>query len=172
MVGKIVNDQVQNVTDDEIDVYVDSAGQKIVGVPQSGKYKLEIIARAAGTMDYSVAEFASDGSGLIGKTDYRAVTLNQADHFYGITESMFYNGEEHNSYRLLKENTEIELAEYQDTLTSYLINASAEGHGTVEGSKAAIRGDFAKLTAKPDSGYRFVGWYDKDGNCVSKELEF
>ena len=25
MVGKIVNDQVQNVTDDEIDVYVDSA---------------------------------------------------------------------------------------------------------------------------------------------------
>ena len=44
-----------------------------------------------------------------------------------------YNGEEHNSYRLLKENTEIELAEYQDTLTSYLINASAEGHGTVEG---------------------------------------
>ena len=172
MVGKIVNDQVQNVTDDEIDVYVDSAGQKIVGVPQNGKYKLEIIARAAGTMDYSVAEFASDGSGLIGKTDYRAVTLNQADHFYGITESMFYDGEEHNSYRLLKENTEIELAEYQDTLTSYLINASAEGHGTVEGSKAAIRGDFAKLTAKPDSGYRFVGWYDKDGNCVSKELEF
>ncbi len=83
----------KNVTDDEIDVYVDSAGQKIVGVPQSGKYKLEIIARAAGTMDYSVAEFASDGSGLIGKTDYRAVTLNQADHFYGITESMFYNGE-------------------------------------------------------------------------------
>ena len=64
------------------------------------------------------------------------------------------------------------MAEYQDTLTSYLINASAEGHGTVEGSKAAIRGDFAKLTAKPDSGYRFVGWYDKDGNCVSKELEF
>ena len=172
MVGKIVNDQVQNVTDDEIDVYIDSAGQKIVGVPQNGKYKLEIIARAAGTMDYSVAEFASDGSGLIGKTDYRAVTLNQADHFYGITESMFYDGEEHNSYRLLKENTEIELAEYQDTLTSYLINASTAGHGTVEGSKAAIRGDFAKLTAKPDSGYRFVGWYDKDGNCVSKELEF
>ena len=172
MVGKIVNDQVQNVTDDEIDVYVDSAGQKIVGVPQNGKYKLEIIARAAGAMDYSVAEFASDGSGLIGKTDYRAVTLNQADHFYGITESMFYDGEEHNSYRLLKENTEIELAEYQDTLTSYLINASAEGHGTVEGSKAAIRGDFAKLTAKPDSGYCFAGWYDKDGNCVSKELEF
>ena len=172
MVGKIVNDQVQNVTDDEIDVYIDSAGQKIVGVPQNGKYKLEIIARAAGAMDYSVAEFASDGSGLIGKTDYRAVTLNQADHFYGITESMFYDGEEHNSYRLLKENTEIELAEYQDTLTSYLINASAEGHGTVEGSKAAIRGDFAKLTAKPDSGYCFAGWYDKDGNCVSKELEF
>ena len=34
------------------------------------------------------------------------MTLNQADHFYGITESMFYNGEEHNSYRLLKENTD------------------------------------------------------------------
>ena len=62
------------------------------------------------------------------------------------------------------------MAEYQDTLTSYLINASAEGHGTVEGSKAAIRGDFAKLTAKPDSGYRFVGWYDKDAIVYQKNL--
>ena len=64
-------------------------------------------------MDYSVAGLRQMVRVLIGKTDYRAVTLNQADHFYGITESMFYNGEEHNSYRLLKENTEIELAEYQ-----------------------------------------------------------
>lgn len=171
-VGSIINDQPQTVSDDEIDVYIDAAGQKIVGVPQNGKYKLEIIARAAGTMDYSVAEFASDGSGLIGKTDYRGVTLNQADHFYGITESLFYDGEEHNSYRLLKENTEITSEEYQDTMTSYLINTSAEGHGTVDGNKYAIRGDFAKLIARPDTGYEFTGWYDADGNCVSKDSEF
>ena len=172
MVGSIINDQPQNVTDDEIDVYIDAAGQKIVGVPQNGKYKLEIIARDAGTMDYSVAEFASDGSGLIGKTDYRAVTLHQADHFYGITESLFYDGEEHNSYRLLKENTEIASEEYQDTMTSYLVNTSVEGHGTVEGNKQAIRGDFVKLIARPDTGYEFTGWYDADGNCVSKDSEF
>lgn len=172
MVGSIINDQPQNVTDDEIDVYIDAAGQKIVGVPQNGKYKLEIIARAAGTMDYSVAEFASDGSGLIGKTDYRAVTLHQADHFYGITESLFYDGEEHNSYRLLKENTEIASEEYQDTMTSYLVNTSVEGRGTVEGNKQAIRGDFAKLIARPDTGYEFAGWYDADGNCLSKDSEF
>lgn len=171
-VGSIINDQPQNITDDEIDVYIDAAGQKIVGVPQDGKYKLEIIARAAGTMDYSVAEFAPDGSGLIGKTDYRAVVLHQADHFYGITESLFYDGEEHNSYRLLKENTEIASEEYQDTMTSYLINTSVEGHGTVEGNKQAIRGDFAKLIARPDTGYEFAGWYDADGNCVSKDSEF
>ena len=172
MVGSIINDQPQNVTDDEIDVYIDAAGQKIVGVPQNGKYKLEIIARAAGTMDYSVAEFASDGSGLIGKTDYRAVTLHQADHFYGITESLFYDGEEHNSYRLLKENSEIASEEYQDTMTSYLVNTSVEGRGTVEGNKQAIRGDFAKLIARPDTGYEFAGWYDADGNCLSKDSEF
>ena len=171
-VGSIINDRPQNVSDDEIDVYIDTAGQKIVGVPQNGKYKLEIIARAAGTMDYSVAEFASDGSGLIGKTDYRAVVLHQADHFYGITESLFYDGEEHNSYRLLKENTEITSEEYQDTMTLYLINTSVEGHGTVEGNKYAIRGDFAKLIARPDTGYEFAGWYDADGNCVSKDAEF
>lgn len=173
MVGSIINDQPQNVTDDEIDVYIDAAGQKIVGVPLNSKYKLEIIARAAGTMDYSVAEFASDGSGLIGKTDYRAVTLHQADHFYGITESLFYDGEEHNSYRLLKENTEIASEEYQDTMTSYLVNTSVEGRGgTVEGNKQAIRGDFAKLIARPETGYEFAGWYDADGNCVSKDSEF
>lgn len=172
MVGNIINNQPQNVTDDEIDVYIDVAGQKIVGVPLNSKYKLEIIARASGTMDYSVAEFASDGSGLIGKTDYRAVTLNQADHFYGITESLFYDGVEHNSYRLLKENTEIASEEYQDTMTSYLVNTSVEGHGTVEGNKQAIRGDFVKLIARPNTGYEFTGWYDADGNCVSKDSEF
>lgn len=172
MVGKIQNDQVQNITDNKIRAYIDSAGQKIVGVPQNGKYKLEIIARDAGSMDYSVAEFASDGSGLIGKTDYRAVTLHDGDQFYGITESTHYNGEEHNSYRLLKENTDIDIDEYQNILVSYLINVSAEGHGTAEGNKSAIRGDFARLTANPDAGYRFVGWYDEKGNCVSTEAEF
>lgn len=172
MVGKIQNDTVQNITDNNITAYIDSAGQKIVGIPQNGKYKLEIIARDAGTMDYSVAEFASDGSGLIGKTDYRSVTLNQADHFYGITESMFYNGEEHNWYRLLKESSELEATEYQGTLTNYLINTSVEGRGTVEGSQSAIRGDFAKLIALPAAGCQFIGWYDENGNCVSKEPEF
>ena len=59
-----------------------------------------------------------------------------AKNFHGMINLNETGGE---LWDLLKENTEIELAEYQDTLTSYLINASAEGHGTVEGSKAAIR---------------------------------
>ena len=42
------------------------------------------------------------------------------------------------------------------------VDAASAGHGSVSGSKVLKKGKTMTLTAKPKSGYVFVGWFDDD----------
>ena len=42
------------------------------------------------------------------------------------------------------------------------VDAASVGHGSVSGSKVLKKGKTMTLTAKPKSGYVFVGWFDDD----------
>ena len=54
---------------------------------------------------------------------------------------------------------------------AYLITAEAENGGTAEGTGWYFAEDTVKLTAKPTSGYNFIGWYE-NGEFVSDKAEY
>lgn len=55
-----------------------------------------------------------------------------------------------------------------DVRVSY-VSGCDESMGTIAGSETADAGSAVKLSAVPNSGYRFIGWYDKqeNGNRIS-----
>ncbi len=57
------------------------------------------------------------------------------------------------------------------TPTSYRITVNANEGGYVSGSGDYNHGDIAEISAAPDNGYKFVGWYE-DGTLVSTSLNY
>ena len=57
------------------------------------------------------------------------------------------------------------------TPTSYRITVNANEGGSVSGSGDYNHGDTAEISATPDSGYKFAGWYE-DETLVSTSLNY
>ena len=52
------------------------------------------------------------------------------------------------------------------------ITIITNGHGTVQSPEYGIDGQVATLTAKPNDGYAFIGWYDRSGKLLSTNLTY
>ena len=52
------------------------------------------------------------------------------------------------------------------------ITIITNGHGTVQSPEYGIDGQVATLTAKPNEGYAFIGWYDRFGKLLSTNLTY
>lgn len=52
------------------------------------------------------------------------------------------------------------------------VSKECEGFGTVEGSGSYIVNETAVLKANPSDGYTFIGWYDANGNELSRSEEY
>ncbi|MBR6530574.1 MAG: InlB B-repeat-containing protein, partial [Clostridia bacterium] len=57
------------------------------------------------------------------------------------------------------------------TLNSYNVTVTGT-HTTVEGNGEYEYGASATLTATPEDGYHFIGWFDEGGNCVSENQSY
>lgn len=55
---------------------------------------------------------------------------------------------------------------------AYTVYVEAEKGGTVSGGKDVAAGESVKVTATPDKGYAFKGWYRPTGEKVSEEAEY
>jgi hypothetical protein len=56
--------------------------------------------------------------------------------------------------------------------TPVTVTAIAQTGGTVTGGGSYNAGDTVTLTAAPQEGYTFAGWYDRNGTFLSKELTY
>lgn len=52
------------------------------------------------------------------------------------------------------------------------INVSASEGGTVQGGGTFITGNSTTITAAPNEGYGFLGWYDAAGTLLSQDLSY
>ena len=53
----------------------------------------------------------------------------------------------------------------------YKVNISVEGNGEVSGINTYSVGEFAKVSAYPAEGEKFLGWY-QNGKLISKDAEY
>lgn len=165
VVGIIKDDKVQSCTDDQI--YLALLGEsKLVCIPEDAGYQIKIVAREAGVLSYSCQSI--DGNRReTERTNYYDIPLTAGQSFIARSKNHYA------ALELANEQGEPqETVPGQDTISTqaekYKVLLSIRGAGTVTGSDLYTKGDYASLTATPEEGYSFDGWYLK-GQKLSDE---
>ena len=165
VVGIIKDDKVQSCTDDQI--YLALLGEsKLVCIPEDAGYQIKIVAREAGVLSYSCQSI--DGNRReTERTNYYDIPLTAGQSFIARSKNHYA------ALELANEQGEPqETVPGQDIISTqaekYKVLLSIRGAGTVTGSDLYTKGDYASLTATPEEGYSFDGWYLK-GQKLSDE---
>ena len=175
-INMILKDTEGNVLayiNDEEEFFADGIyGEKIGDitqfyVPDYMQIVVEIEAYDEGTMNYSVEEL-SDGE-VIDRYNFYDMPLSKGSAFvnqippYLIQSAEDVQLETEGASILPDEQINTEGAE-----TVQVTFGDFEG-GTIIGETSYIRGDITRLSAVPESGWRFVSWHDADDNPISMQ---
>lgn len=167
IVASIENDTVTRTGNENVDVYVDENGDKYVFVLDDTEYQLRLTATDNGEMDCTVVSY-QQGQGKTSQSAFFDVPL--------------VNGESYIAPFSMQDDQYV-LQGNEGTLTpdvvingGELYNAAVHvaitGNGTVFGAAACYSvGDTAHLTAVPEEGSIFGGWY-ADGELVCRDREY
>ena len=167
LVASIVNDEVQEIEGSTICALVDENGQKVVILPLDEEFEIIVTATDDGTMSYQVEEYDILSGEATRIVNYCDVVIAKGDTFTGTA------GSGTDAEYSLTGETELtpdnELT--GDQIGKFTVTVSAEGNGTVTGGGLFTTGEYAMVTAKPDEGEEFLGWYVKDV-LVSSDAEY
>lgn len=175
LVAKIENDDYETFQNEHpeisLETFVDEKGEKRVLIPDDSDYRIEIIARDDGKMNYSVSEY-KNGEEIDKKVVYQNVPIAESDEFDAdVSEGA---SETSSEYNLIKNDTEeIEYTEelVGDNIENIEIDANVEGVGAVAGTGIYSKGDSVVLIAVTDTTSEFEGWYE-NGTLLSTEDSF
>ncbi len=157
----------------------------VVGFTEGKKYTFSawILAAKTTTGTAKVAMYPASTDGIPGETfntgrielkegEWKKISASfvaTADHVGKTAGFRFQLAElDSTNYATLIYMDNLNIVESDDTSVSYDITVTSDGNGTVTGSGTYKENDTATLTATPDKGYIFVGWYN-DTTLLSKE---
>ncbi len=158
----------------------ESGDAKIIDSYTPDKLSFSITGTDYGTMSCSVETYES-GSIAVGRTNFYdipvdsnttlSLSLTGASESAGQTESVALTNAAGESIPM-SEYISIEQEGGVEISCAVKTDTGATG-GTVSGAGTYIRGDAVVLTASPETGYHFVGWYQGDAlMSTSKVYEF
>ena len=163
--GSIEGDLAQPCTDDQIYLAV-LGDSKLVCIPEDAGYSLKIVAREEGSLSYSCQTVDGKLRESV-RTNFYEIPLTAGKTFY--TDSK----EDYASLQIVDEHGKPqETVSGQETIPSQekkcKVLLNIRGAGSVTGSDIYTKGDYACLTATPDEGYAFDGWYLKGQKLSDK----
>ena len=170
LVAQIINDVPQEI-ENGISAYVDENGQKVVILPMDMEYRLDVKATDDGTVTYTAADYDLERGDYSQVVSYQEIPVEKGDTLTG-TASAAENAPP--TYTLTTEDGSTiapDVTEQGDAIQQWIVQAVSQEGGTATGGGVFINGEFAKVTASPEEGFRFLGWYDGD-TCVSEEAEY
>jgi len=153
--------EVEKVTSDDkgnITIPADVQEEVVLKAVWEGKRHVKVSAVTGGT---------ASGTGYYISGETATVTATANDKY--IFTGWYENGElvsTDASYSFVVTTDRILKAEFAEYRT---ITTTAEGNGTVSGGGQYAAQTEVTITATPDAGYNFIGWY-KDGNWVTSNL--
>ncbi|MTD41804.1 VWA domain-containing protein [Erwinia sp. CPCC 100877] len=183
LVAAIVNDEPQELT--SLVSSINENGEKLIYLPPDADYSVKLTATDNGKMSYAVNEYSYEAGEITRIRNYYDLPLQKGKAYTGqvpaYTNEELENGTENGtnvSYTLVDEHTKQEIipaAELagEEAAAEYQITAESadEGEGIVFGGGLYKVGNFVQLTAVPNEGYEFVGWY-QDEKQVSTEVNY
>ncbi len=170
LVGRIVDNVIdEKIAENENSVVMDVDGDsKSFWLPSDGDYEIKLIGNDEGTMDYTVATIDSD-IGEIERINFFDVDIEDGKTMTGEIEGSDFVLED---YTLELDNGNvIEPTEQAGDISDVAINISAEGNGTVSESMVVTSGDYVTISATPNDGNMFAGWYNGE-TLVSSEATY
>ncbi|MGI6057540.1 MAG: leucine-rich repeat protein [Bilifractor sp.] len=153
-----------DVSYDENYAYAEKNGDsKIIYLFTDDPVTIQLHATGYGTLDCSVEEF--NNCLAVGRSNFYGVQLNEGQEL-----SLEETGKS-----ISTNGTEISPDEYipSSANATVQINVASEGEGTIQGAGEYVKGDIVVLSAVPNDGYRFSGWFENE-NLVetSRVYEF
>ena len=174
LVASIIGDESQNINNSSIVASVNSDGEKLIYLPPDANYDIQMTATDDGIMTYTVQEKNVGGSGASRIVNYYEIQLVNGDTLRGtaplseedniVEYKLFGNGGQEIIPNEILTGENVQAAQYIATVTT-------QGDGITIGGGKRYKGEFTKLTAIPNDGYKFVGWY-LNGNLVSLDNNY
>ena len=168
------DDETTHYNNSLLSAYIDGAGQKVVALPMDGDYRVEVAATGDGTVSYSIAE-CNAATGEVRRTvNYYDIPVQTGDKLTGQVPA---EGSGQTNYPLTKDTGSGagSLTASEDYSGSQVVQHSVtcqvQGNGTVYGDGVFVHGEYAKLTAIPDGGWKFEGWYQGQ-QLLSRDREY
>lgn len=158
--------------DGYVTAYVDENEQKVLVFPNDREYRVEITPYDSGTLSYTVEEYSAADNETRRVVSYQSIPIEVGDKFEGVV-SAITDTESETIYTFSKnEDGELEPTVDQsgNEVEKLTVNVSVTGNGQANGGGTFLNGEYALLTATPNSGSSFIGWY-VDGNLLSTETE-
>ena len=169
--GSIINNEVQYI-ENGISVYVNDNGEKCFCLPEDEEFRFEYTGYDDGTLNCSFAEVdAATGEKLTSK-NYYDMPLSDGKTYTGILEEK--DDDEIDAVVIDSNNETIQSDETVDfkTAEKFNITVSAdESMGMALGGGKFTKSEFCQITALPNKGYMFKGWYSGD-KLISTELQY
>ncbi len=140
--------------------------------PNDREYRVEITPYDSGTLSYTVEEYSAADNETRRVVSYQSIPIEVGDKFEGVV-SAITDTESETIYTFSKnEDGELEPTVDQsgNEVEKLTVNVSVTGNGQANGGGTFLNGEYALLTATPNSGSSFTGWY-VDGNLLSTETE-
>ena len=159
-------------TDGYVTAYVDENEQKVLVFPNDREYRVEITPYDEGTLSYTVEEYSTADNETRRVVSYQNIPIAVGDEFQGVV-SEITTPEAETIYTFSKtgdDKLEPTVDQSGDEIEKLKVNVSVTGSGQVNGGGTFLNGEYALLTAIPNSGAYFTGWYI-DGNLFSTETE-
>ncbi len=147
----------------EEEVLIERIGdEKFVYFTKDIDFRIDFVATDDGVMNYVIEDTREDK--LNGRINYYDIPLKEGKTYsQNIVDEAL--AQEKDSFVLLSgEGNEIRPSEYisVEDDAKVTIDISCTGGGFATGNGDYVKGDAVILSACPNDGYRFIGWYDGD----------
>ena len=185
LVAKISDNEPEEVSGSGIVSSINEDGEKIVILPITSEYLIQMNATADGQVNYSISEFSNDVEDNNRIINYFDIDVAMGDTLKGIVPAYsnydIENGTPDGSsvtYTLQDNENNVlqadsDLSGDNATNAYYMVTLSSnnENYGIVTGQGIRQIGNFAQLEAIPNEGCSFLGWYKND-ELLSTELQY
>lgn len=171
LVAQIINNSAENSPADGIPAFVDFDGQKIIMLPSDEEYRVELAATGSGEMTYMVSEYDVNDGSTDKLVSYHQISIAAGDAFTGTVENLEQTSDAQYPLEGASGAISPTVKQQGDDVKQYGVTVKTSGNGAAYGGGYYLNGEYTKLTAVPNNGESFLGWYVNEA-LVSTDSEY
>lgn len=169
--GAIINDEVQNISEEDLNVYIDENGQKVFVLPADEEYTFTVCGTDSGKMNCVIEDVNASSSETEQTISFLNIDVSKDSTFdLNVSEC----SDELTDAEMYQNGNLIEPTERTENPDEYLVEVnSSSDNCSVSGGGLFKKGEYAKVVAIGNSEKNevFYGWY-ANNILVSKESEY